>query len=133
MTRLTRAQLLELLPRDKHDVAAVERLSALGYPAVEPVLPELLEWIQDINWPVARVIAPFLAGIGRPLAPQVRPVLRSSDEDWIYFTLWNVLNRNPALIDALKPELAQLAAAAPSEAGIQQCAAQLLAYGEIRE
>ncbi len=49
MTSLTRAQLLELLPRDKHDVAAVERLAALGYPTVEPVLPELLEWIQDIN------------------------------------------------------------------------------------
>ena len=41
-----------LIPRNKHDLRRARVLVALGYPAVAPVLPELLEWLQDLNWPV---------------------------------------------------------------------------------
>lgn len=83
------------------------------------------------------MIAPFLAGIGAPLAPHVRTVLRSADEDWIYFVLWNVFDRNPALIDALnlnwRNSRLRHAQTPGLSAGIEYCAAQLLAHGEIRD
>ena len=44
--------LRNLLPKDKMDVEKAEALVALGYPAVAPVLPELMALMQDTNWPV---------------------------------------------------------------------------------
>src|SRR5262249_44528772 len=64
--QMTVKQLLALLPTGKHDVASARALVALGYPAVAPVLPQLLEWVQDINWPVAAVLAPFSRALARP-------------------------------------------------------------------
>jgi uncharacterized protein (DUF433 family) len=70
------------VPRDKHDHEAAERAIAAGYPAVEPVLPELLEWMQDTNWPVAQTLEPFLASIGTPLIPHLESILRTNDHIW---------------------------------------------------
>jgi hypothetical protein len=41
-------------------------------PLLGPTLAELLAWLQDINWPVAGVLAPFLAAIGPPLEGPVQ-------------------------------------------------------------
>ena len=71
-----------LLPQDKCDLERARALVALGYPAVVPVLPELMVWLQDMNWPVAEIVAPFLATIGLPLVPHIRQVLATDDEAW---------------------------------------------------
>ena len=68
-----------LLPVDKHDLPKAEAIVALGYPAVDALLPALLAWMQDINWPVTKVLTPFLAGIGEPLAPHLRAIFNSAD------------------------------------------------------
>lgn len=73
------------LPRDKHDLDNVQLLINIGYPAVSPVLPELFEWIQDMNWPVTQKIALFLVDIGRPILPHIESVLKSNDSEWKYF------------------------------------------------
>jgi integrase len=52
------------LPPAVGRVAAAERAVALGWPGVQPVISELLEWIQDYNWPVARTLAPFSRASG---------------------------------------------------------------------
>jgi hypothetical protein len=58
-----------LIPKDKHDLECVDPVSQLGYPAIAPILPQLLEWVQDINWPVAYPLSRLLASIGEPLIP----------------------------------------------------------------
>jgi hypothetical protein len=69
--------LRELLPRNTHDHQAASAVIALGYPAVAPILPDLLEWLQDYNWPVSRPIAEFLqADHGRELKALRRYVQR---------------------------------------------------------
>lgn len=50
--------LLQPLGKEYWDGAA-EVIVKLGYPRVKPILPGLLEWIQDTNWPGSRRIAPF--------------------------------------------------------------------------
>jgi hypothetical protein len=98
-----------LLPQHKRDVEKARATVARGYPAVAPVLPELLVWLQDGNWPVAHVVAPFLATIGAPLAPEIRRVLQSHDDIWKYWALSNVVAESPYLAHALRGDLARLA------------------------
>ena len=83
----TGSKLRELLPHEKGDTERAEAIVALGYPAVAPILPDLIEWLQDCNWPVAHVLSPFLAQIGLPLLPPVRAVLATNDYQWKYWVL----------------------------------------------
>lgn len=68
-----------LLPRDKFDVDAVRAIAAAGYPAILPILDELVDWTADGNWPVARPLADYLVTLGEPLAAPVSRVLRGTD------------------------------------------------------
>lgn len=103
------SDLLQQMPSDKCDLRAAESLISLGYPAVAPVLPQLLEWIQDGNWPVARVIAPFLTTIGEPLVPHARQILSCDDDTWKYFFLETVVAKSSKLRTLLRPELERVA------------------------
>jgi len=96
------------IPTSKYDTDKAERLVAFGYPMIEPVLEEMFEWIQDENWPVARVFMPFLATIGAPLVPLVRHVLQSQDEQWKRAVLGNLVNGSKALAQALSVDLQRL-------------------------
>lgn len=100
--------LTHLLPKHKHDLAAAESLVALGWRAVEPVAEEVLTWLQDINWPVARVFAPFLAQVGADLAPYVSPILRSDDDIWKYYLIQAVVARSAPLARAVEVELRRM-------------------------
>ena len=117
------------LPNDKCDVRGAEAMVACGYPAVEPVLPRLLEWIQDGNWPVARVLAPFLATLGAPLVPHARRILNGNDDTWKYFLVQDVVAKSAELVVLLHPDLERLAlSATEGEAaeGLPSMAAGLL-------
>ncbi|MFJ6266178.1 DUF5071 domain-containing protein [Lysinibacillus xylanilyticus] len=43
----------DLLPRHKFDNDRVELIKKMDRDKILPLLPNLLEWIQDMNWPVA--------------------------------------------------------------------------------
>lgn len=92
-----RADLLSLLPTHKADVSRAEALVVLGYPGVAPVLPVLMDWMQDPEWPVAQVLLPLLAGIGAPLAPHVSLVLGSGDKNWINSVLSGIVGESEDL------------------------------------
>lgn len=108
--RLSMSDRRIILPRDKHDTLAVDRLSQLGYPIISPVLPELMKWLQDANWPVARPISDLLVEIGKPVVPLLQEVLKGDDAIWKYWCLELVVRRLPSdAISALHPELERLA------------------------
>ena len=85
--------LLTFLPRNKHDFDNVQLLINLGFPTIQPIIPKLLEWLQDVNWPVARAILPFLATIGSNCRDDVQTVLRSHDGIWKYWIISELINR----------------------------------------
>ncbi|MGD1053406.1 MAG: DUF5071 domain-containing protein [Candidatus Dormibacteria bacterium] len=102
----------DLIPRDKGDIPRAEAAVRAGYPAVEPILGELLEWLQDLNWPVAGVLVPFLESIGPvdALLHHVRAVLRSDDDVWKYWVLGSVVDAWEADgILLLRPDLERMA------------------------
>ena len=50
--RLLGKELRKLLPANQDDVAAVAAIAARGYPAVEPILLDLMKWTRHDHWPV---------------------------------------------------------------------------------
>ena len=83
-------------------------LSCLG-PRVAAVEPELVEWLQDYNWPVAHILAPFLAEIGLPLVPQIDHVFSTIDAIWQYWMIVCLLSHNDDLYEHYTQKLIQLA------------------------
>lgn len=100
----------QLLPRDKLDVVGARAVIALGYPAVAPVLPDLLEWLQDCNWPVSRPIGDFLASLPEQMAPLVWGVLRGKDDIWKYWCIVRLIRAMPPdIAEQFRGELTRLA------------------------
>lgn len=98
------------LPRSKNDIDRARQIAKFGFPDVAPVVPELLEWLQDGNWPVSRVLSPFLVSLGHSILPELRTVLRGQDAVWKYWCLSLVIAHLPmeSLIE-LRDDIRQLA------------------------
>jgi uncharacterized protein DUF5071 len=101
------------LPRIAHksDWVTAKAIVALGWPTVQPLIPHLLEWTQDGNWPVAHVLSPFLASIGKYILPEIRAVLNQTDDaEWKWFCIWDIIRlMDRATAMELRPELERLA------------------------
>ena len=97
-----------LVPTSKSDLERARAAVAAGFPSVEPVLEELFVWLQDCNWPVAHVIAPFLARLGLVTVPHVRRVLQSNDDIWKYWVLTRVVAPQPEVAAAIHRELERI-------------------------
>lgn len=106
---VTDAEAKDLVPSSKLDLERAERTVEIGYPEIAPVLPQLLEWCRDMNWPVAQVLRPLLAGIG-PIAGDVRSILTGDDLIWIQCILQDTVLPSSDLIALLGPEIKAVAA-----------------------
>jgi len=81
------------LPRNKHDFERVELLKNLNRNKLIPLLPKLLEWIQDMNWPIANDISELLLAYPTELIPLIKNVLASEDDVWKYWCLEILVKR----------------------------------------
>jgi len=98
-----------LIPRNKMDTERAEAAVAAGFPVVAPILPDLLEWLQDMNWLVAGILAPFLASIGCPLIPHIRNILATDDEIWKYWIISRIMGESREVAEAFRGELERMA------------------------
>ncbi|AIQ29919.1 tartrate dehydratase subunit alpha [Paenibacillus sp. FSL P4-0081] len=71
-----------LLPRDKHDFERVHDLKKLDKKDLIPFIPELLQWLQDINWPIAKEVANLLLTVPKETVPYIEEVLNGGDDIW---------------------------------------------------
>lgn len=69
---LTTGDVRHLRPLDPGDAAVVPLLVDAGFPAIAPILDELIEWTANPSWPVAAPLADFLATIGDPIVVALR-------------------------------------------------------------
>ncbi|WP_270168596.1 DUF5071 domain-containing protein [Paenibacillus sp. SYP-B4298] len=76
------SDLLNLLPRDKHDFERVNELKKLDNNDLIKLIPELVKWLQDINWPIAYEISRLLLTIPQETIPSVINVLTGHDDIW---------------------------------------------------
>ena len=106
---MTTEDLANCIPSDKHDHAAVARAAALGFPGLNPILGDLLEWIQDANWPIAPDIAALLTGAGPEIVPHISAILRGTDGMWKYWTIELVVAQSSdEIFQAMRPDLGRL-------------------------
>jgi hypothetical protein len=102
--------LLQPISKEYWDGAA-ETVVRLGYPRVKCILPGLLEWIQDRNWPGAGQIGVFLLEIGDPMIPYVKDVLNqhSDDQEWVYWIFEVLINHwNTVQVLQIQAELIKI-------------------------
>ncbi len=102
--------LVQPISKDYWDGAA-ETVIRLGYPRVKSILPGLLEWIQDLNWPGAGEIADFLLEIGDPMIPYVKDVLNqhSDDQEWVYWIFEKLIDHwNTKQVQQIQAELIKI-------------------------
>lgn len=85
-----------LLPQDKFDLAAAERIAATPAAVLIPLLPQLLEWLQDPNWPLAAPLAAALRPHQMLFDESTAAVLRGGDEAWKLSLLLYLADRHTA-------------------------------------
>ncbi|MGC5327139.1 DUF5071 domain-containing protein [Brevibacillus sp. SYSU BS000544] len=102
--------LLDLIPKDKMDTETVERLLDLDSDQLQPVIPELMEWMQNINWPVAQILPKILLKCGKRIIPELKRILNSGDDTWQFACIGWIIKElpNEVLIEIV-PELRRLA------------------------
>ncbi|WP_339166516.1 DUF5071 domain-containing protein [Paenibacillus sp. FSL R5-0341] len=85
----------ECLPRDKFDYKAVRKLSKFSDVELKVIIPELMEWLQDGNWPISKPVEDLLLRLGEDLIPHIKDVLHTQDPQWEYFILVGLIDRMP--------------------------------------
>jgi hypothetical protein len=107
---LNMEHLNDLLPKDKFDIDTVEKLKGLKREELIPLLPKLLEWIQDMNWIIAPKIAELLLDFPNEIIPYIRKVFESKDDIWKFWCLEVLVKNLPSdLRKVLKNDLIRLA------------------------
>ncbi|MDQ0092050.1 hypothetical protein J2T12_005494 [Paenibacillus anaericanus] len=99
----------DLIPRDKLDFERVEQLKNQPLENLRLILPELLKWLQDGNWPISKPIEDILIEFEHELLPYIREILESEDVAWKYFVL-NGLARKLSndILKELEPHLRRI-------------------------
>lgn len=97
------------LPKDKMDLDSVAHLKTLSSNELIPLLPDLIEWLQDINWPVASELSKLLMPMEGELIPHIKEIVNSNDSLWKYCILSNLVRNFTTMNKVrLKDELMRL-------------------------
>ena len=96
--------LRNLVPKDKFDIEPISRLMEISEDDIQPILPELLSWIADMNWPVAQEMIKVLPRFSRSLLPLVKEQLQPEEKDGMlkYFIITDLI---PELSSSVQLEL----------------------------
>lgn len=92
LTYITDEELIMLVrPKDKsYWENAAQVLITIGYPRTKMIIPELFEWIADINWPGADIIFSFLSTLEKAtLMPFIEEACikakQNEDDEWLFY------------------------------------------------
>lgn len=88
-------EIRHLVPRDKCDEGLVPMIAEAGYPAIAPILDDLMRWTADPNWPICMPLIDYLATLGAPMVEPIRRVLRGTDAGHKYMCLDTLVRRLP--------------------------------------
>lgn len=83
----------KLIPKNKFDKHGIARLKKLSFEEIEPIIPELLEWMQDMNWPIGRPIADILKPFASRITPHIINILQTDDNMWKYWVLLHLTKK----------------------------------------
>jgi len=97
---------MSVVPANKQDLAACQRLAAASDDEVRANIRELLVWLQDMNWPVAPLVTNRVSRVGLALAAPLREILRGCDEMWKYWIVSSLLPTvDQAVVESMGEDL----------------------------
>jgi hypothetical protein len=97
------------LPKNKHDFESIEALKRQSKAELRGVLPELIKWLQDGNWPISKSVEDILLRFGKELIPLIRRIFQTNDGQWKYFVLSGLVNRLPLqILTEIRPDLMRI-------------------------
>lgn len=76
-----------LVPKDKFDIETAKKLNQYSIDEIRPIVPALLEWLQDANWPVAYPIKLYLKKHVKHIQDEILTVFKTNDTLWKYWVL----------------------------------------------
>jgi hypothetical protein len=68
-----------LIPKHISDFETVERIKNTNIESIKLVLPQLFEWVEDINWPIAPELASILVKFDDLIIPFLIDLIRKPD------------------------------------------------------
>ncbi|WP_342439216.1 DUF5071 domain-containing protein [Paenibacillus sp. FSL L8-0436] len=99
-----------LIPKDKMDIDSVNKLKTLDINLIRPIIPDLLEWTEDANWPITKEIGKLLLPLGNELIPHLRKIFVSDDDCWKYSILVKLVKNLPeSVLSEMEADLKRLA------------------------
>lgn len=103
-------ELEDCIPKNKHDKESVDKARLVGFPGINVILPQLLEWLQDRNWPVAYEVLDLLSNADVEIVPHIKTVLASQDSGWKYslITIGLISRLPPSIRELLRADLQRL-------------------------
>ena len=101
----------DLVPKNIFDFSGIEELRKLSDEEIASVIPDLLAWMKDMNWPVAKEMPALLAPHQKVLIPHIIEILQPEqwECDWktdIILFLLPLLDEKYLLM--LKPSLERI-------------------------
>jgi hypothetical protein len=118
------------IPVSKDDFETVERIKITDPKNIQEVLQQIFEWIEDINWPIARELVKVLAGFDEMIIPFVIDLIRNPDglrEYSIYYYMLPLLtNRQLSLLGEELERVANNPSSFEKEEGYNKIALQYL-------
>lgn len=101
----------DLVPKNKFDDSGIEELRMLSDEEIAPILPALLEWMKDMNWPIAKEMPEVLSMHQKVIIPYIIEALQPEqlECDWKTYIIQFLL----PLLDSdyfvmLKPSLERI-------------------------
>jgi hypothetical protein len=98
------------IPKNKHDFETVERIKRADNQSIQEVLPQIFDWLEDINWPVAKELVKVLPKFDELIIPFVVDLMHRPDglrEYSIYYNMLPLLTQSQ--LQLLKEELERVA------------------------
>ena len=114
---LETGELRHLVPRTKSDLDLLPLIAEAGYPAIAPILDDLMEWTADPNWPICVPLIDYLVTLGEPMVDPIRRVLRGTDEGHKWVCLRSMVIELPSGVQALLRDDLQRLAKLSSDGG----------------
>lgn len=81
-----------LIPKDKFDTKSIEQLKTFSIEQIRPIVPKLLIWTQDGNWPNSGLIMDYFRPHINEIDEDIIKILNGNDVTWKYWILLGLIN-----------------------------------------
>lgn len=106
-----------LIPQNKFDTSTIKQLERIKTEQISTISMQLLEWIADMNWPVAQELIKVLPRFHKKLMIDIKYILSDKVDDsiWKYWIINSLLPLFPPDGQTVfLPDIQRLAAMAAS-------------------